>query len=222
MADSAATSNLPPGQRLPTGLLSKAVAFESGIWRSLWRWALRRPARLEQDATAVPYAAAAAPPIWVFIAITAIEIPILHLLLPTLTWRLGALALGAWGVLWMIGLLASMYVHPHVVDPAGVRIRSGLSVDLHIPADAIEEVRPYRKTLEKSRTMQYEVNEHDAVAYIAVSSQTNIELLLSRPIEVHIPKVGTELISSVRCFADDPAAMIACTQAVLPDANREP
>ena len=220
MADSAATSDQPPGQRRPTGLLSKAVAFESGIWRSLWQWALRRPPGLGPDATAVPYAAAAAPLIWVFIAITAIEIPILHLLLPTLTWRLIALALGAWGVLWMIGLLASMYVHPHVVDPDCVRIRSGLSVDLHIPADAIEDVRRYRKTLEKARTVQYEVTEHDAVAYVAVSSQTNIELLLRRPIEVHIPKVGTELISSVRCYVDDPAAMIACTKAVLPEAHR--
>jgi len=219
MADSAAPSSLPPGHRRPTALLRKAIAYESGIWRSLWKWALRRPARLGPDATAVPYAAAAAPPIWVFIAITAIEIPILHLLLPTLTWRLIALALGAWGVLWMIGLLASMYVHPHVVDPAGIRIRSGLSVDLHIPADAIEDVRPYRKTLAKSNTVQYEVTEHDAVAYVAVSSQTNIELLLRRPIEVHIPKVGTELISSVRCFADNPTAMIITTQAVLPEAG---
>jgi hypothetical protein len=94
-----------------------------------------------------------------------------------------------------------------------------LSVDLHIPADAIEDVRPYRKTLEKSRTVQYEVTEHDAVAYVAVSSQTNIELLLRRPIEMHIPKVGTELISSVRFYADDPATMILCSQAVLPEAN---
>lgn len=220
MTDGTNHSNLPTAKRRPTGLLTKAAAYESGIWRSLWQWALRRPARLGPDATAFPYAAGTAPLIWVFVAISAIEIPILHLLLPTITLRLIALGLGAWGVLWMIGLLASMYVHPHVVDRAGVRVRSGLSVDLRIPADAIEEVRPYRKTLAMSRTVQYEVTEHDAVAYVAVSSQTNIELLLSRPIEVQIPRVGTELISSVRCFADDPVAMILRTRAVLPEANR--
>jgi hypothetical protein len=220
MADGAENSTQSTSDRGPTGLLSKAAAFESGIWRSLWQWVLRRPARLGPDATAVPYAAGAAPLIWVFIAISAIEIPILHLLLPTLTLRLIALGLGAWGVLWMIGLLASMYVHPHVIDRTGIRVRSGLSVDLRIPADAIEEVRPYRKTLAKSRTVQYEVTEQDAVAYVAVSSQTNVELLLSRPIEVQIPKVGTELISSVRCFADDPAAMIRHARGALPEADR--
>jgi len=220
VADRAKRSRPEPDDRRPVGLLSRAAAFESGIWRSLWTWAFRRPLRLGPDATAVPYAAGAAPAIWVFTAITAVEIPILHLLLPSLTLRLIGLALGAWGVLWMIGLLASMHVHPHVIDRSGVRVRSGLSFDLHIPADAIEEVRPYRKTLVKSRTVQYEVTEHDAVAYVAVSSQTNVELLLRRPIEVHIPKVGTELISSVRLFADDPAAMIRRARAVLPDINR--
>jgi len=219
MADGAETSHRPPEERRPTGLLRKAAAFESGIWRSLWTWSLRRPLRLGPAATTVPYASAAAPLIWVFTAITAVEIPILHLLLPTLTLRLIALGLGAWGVLWMIGLLATMYVHPHVIDRTGIRVRSGLSVDLHIPADAIEEVRPYRKTLASSRTMQYEVTEHDAVAYVAVSSQTNVEILLARPIEVHIPKVGTELISCVRCYADDPAAMISHARAALPDSS---
>ncbi|MET0865456.1 MAG: hypothetical protein ABWZ98_14080 [Nakamurella sp.] len=219
MVDGVGPSGRPTDSRRPTGLLSRAAAFESGIWRSLWRWALRRPIRLRPDASAFPYAAGAAPLIWVFIAISAIEIPILHLLLPNLTLRLIGLGLGAWGVLWMIGLLASMYVHPHVIDRSGVRIRSGLTVDISIPVDAIEEARPYRKTLTKSRTVQYEVTEHDAIAYVAVSSQTNVELLLNRPIEVAIPKVGTELISSVRCFADDPAGMIVGVRAVLPEVN---
>src|SRR3954454_8131650 len=96
MTDGANTSTGTPEGRGPIGLLGKAMAFESGIWRSLWRWMFRRTGRLPADATAIPYAAGAAPLIWVFIAITAIEIPILHLLLPTLTLRLIALGLGAW------------------------------------------------------------------------------------------------------------------------------
>jgi hypothetical protein len=99
--------DLTPGAPKPPGRLRKAVSMELGIWRSLTRWALRRRIPLDPGAEAFSYAATAAPIFWVFIFMSAIEIPILDLLMPTLRWRLIGLALGAWGVLWMLGLLAS-------------------------------------------------------------------------------------------------------------------
>ncbi len=51
------------------------------------------------------------------------------------------LALGAYGLFWMFGLLASLLIHPHVLSDAGLRIRYGITVDMAIPWEAIGEIR---------------------------------------------------------------------------------
>jgi hypothetical protein len=58
------------------------------------------------------YAREVAPIMGAFIFVSLVELPIVHLLLPWPTLRLAALALSVWGLLWMIGLLASMKVFP--------------------------------------------------------------------------------------------------------------
>src|SRR5262245_13932528 len=119
-----------------------AVQFEQAMWRSLYRWVFRRRRKLEPDGTAFGYTGTTMPVLLAFIGVSAIEIPILHWLLPWRTVQIISLVIGGYGLLWMLGLLASLRVHPHVVGSEGLRIRSGALLDMTIPWEYIAEVRP--------------------------------------------------------------------------------
>jgi hypothetical protein len=115
-------------------MTGRAVRYELAMWRSLFRWILRRPAvgggPFGGEATVMPL-------LWMFIGPSAAEVPILHLILPWHTARVTSLGLCAYGLLWMVGILASLKVHPHRVGPTGMRIRSGLSYDVIVPWNAV-------------------------------------------------------------------------------------
>ena len=102
------------------GLALKAIRYEMGLWVSLLRWVTRWPERLEPDARRFGYASTATPLLAAFIVLSAVEIPIVDLVLPWRNLRGVALAAGAYGVLWMLGMLASIRVHPHVIDRNGL------------------------------------------------------------------------------------------------------
>src|SRR5262245_59348361 len=111
----------------------RAFAYEMGMWRSLYVWIFRRPLTRETGAAPFGYAGMVTPLLGVFIGVSAIEVPILHFLLPWQTVRVVGIILGAYGLLWMVGLLAALRVHPHVVAASGLRIRDGISHDVTIP-----------------------------------------------------------------------------------------
>jgi hypothetical protein len=64
-----------------------------GVWRSLYRWTTRRPLGPE-DSETFGYAGPVTPVIWAFIGLSAIEIPVAHLLLPWQTARVIVLVVG--------------------------------------------------------------------------------------------------------------------------------
>ena len=109
--------------------LQLAASYEAGIWRSLYRWLTRRPRSTNADAGLFGYGSQATPILLAFIFVSALEIPILPLLLPSAAVRYSLLVLGVWGLLWMLGLLASIRTHPHVIDkgrtptPVGLLVR---------------------------------------------------------------------------------------------------
>ena len=105
-------------------LARRAVVFEIALYRSLFRWVTRRP-DVPAGGVAFSYVGAVALLLWVFISVSAVELVVVHLLLPWETIRLVADILGIWGLIWMLGLAASYSVHPHVVTESGLRIRQG-------------------------------------------------------------------------------------------------
>ncbi|HEU4421303.1 MAG TPA: PH domain-containing protein [Pilimelia sp.] len=190
-------------------LARKAIRYELLMWRGLYRWTLRRPRASGPGAAAFPYAATLTPLLLAFIGVSAIEIPILHLILPWETARLVSGMLGLYGLFWMVGILACMRVYPHVVSDEGVRIRYGFTVDVTIPWDAIATVRTRNRPLPKNRTVQVERTDDGLVAHVVVLSQTNVDITLRRPAVVPLAKTGGEPVTELRCYADDPAALVA-------------
>jgi hypothetical protein len=189
----------------------RAADLEAGIWRSLYRWVFRRPLRLPPGSVPFSYAAGAAPILWVFVGMSAVEIPILHLLLPAGWWRVLALVLGAWGLLWMIGLLATFKMHPHEAGDPGIRIRNGTGVDFSVPWSAVEAVSSHRKSLEKSRTVQVAETALGPVLQIVVASQTNVAIRLREPLAVPVRRSPGPVVE-IRIYADDPPGFVAAAK----------
>lgn len=200
--------------------LAAAARYEGRLWHSLYRWVLGRPAEVVGPGGATfGYAQAVTPLLWVFIGVSMVEIPILHLILPWPTARYIALALGAYGLIWMIGLLASLKVHPHVLDGAGLRLRGGISQDFTIPWDAVERVRYRRRSIHSGGQTQVEREPHGPVLLLGVGSQTAVDVVLREPRTVPVGKTKGEPVIELRFHADDPEGLVRLAEQYVPARN---
>ncbi|MDG4803080.1 PH domain-containing protein [Micromonospora sp. WMMD980] len=203
-------------------LTRRVVAYEWGMWRSLTRWVLRRPYPVPAGAATFAYVGGVQPILLAFIALSTIEIPILDVILrhavdsPTI--RHAAIVIGVWGVLWMVGLLASLRIHPHVVDDAGLRVRNGVSIDVTVPWAAVAEVTVRRRSLVSSRAVQYDEDD-PTVLNLGVGGQTAIDVVLREPLTVPLPKGPSAPVREIRVYADDPAALVDEARRHLPAAD---
>jgi hypothetical protein len=181
-------------------LLEKAMRYEWLMWSSLFRWIFRRPVA-EPGARTFGYASTASQLIIVFIAVSAIEIPIAHMLLPWAIPRLIVDIAGVYGLLWMLGLLAMVRVRPHVLTAEGVRIRHTSQVDVRLRWSDIAQVGSRNRPVD-SRGLHIE----QAIASVPAMKQTNVDVVLHQPMTV--PGVEGEQVTEVRFYADDPDALV--------------
>ena len=193
--------------RLPRRL----VRLEISIWRSLGLWAARRVPGDGPGIQALAYGKDQRPLLLAFIFLSALEIPVVHLLLPWEVARLALLALGVWGLLWMLGLLAAMKVHPHLVGPDGLRVRYGTFVDLEIPWDHVEDVRLLRASVPTKSSLHVAEEGPGVVASVPVMKMTRVAVRLRLPLAVPFDG-GTRSVCEVRLHADAPAAYVAAVR----------
>ena len=196
--------------RRPPPALSRVrrvLAFEHGLYRSLFRWLTRRPGVPGAGVEAFGYATTVTPLLWVWIALSAVELPFFHLLIPWQTARIVAFVLGVWGLIWMIGLLASLKIHPHLVSDSALRVRNGTTIDLPIAWDAVATIAFHRLDLPSSRTLQRTQTDAGTDLQVGVSGQVNVHLTLRHPLSVSTPQ-GSESITGLRFWADDPRALV--------------
>ncbi len=187
-------------------LLRRAVVLELALWRALSRWLRRRP-DVPSGADAFPYAGAVTPVIWAFVVVSAIEVVVVHVVVPweTLRWVLDVA--GVYGVLWMLGLLASLRTAPHVVDDVGLRVRSGTSVDLVVPWEEIAAVRVRRRSVEGSRTVHLHSDGPRRAVSVNVGASTQLDVELRTARVLPLRRAGAEPVQEVRIAADDAAAL---------------
>ena len=183
------------------------VRLEIGIWRSLFLWVTRRVSGQGPGVATFSYARQLLPLLGAFIFVSVIELPVVHLLIPWDTVRLVALVLSVWGLLWMLGLLASMKVFPHLLDDAGLRVRYGTTVDIRIPWAAVASVSARRRSV----TTRSSVEVDGTVASVPVLKQTRVDVALHAPTPVELPD-GTVEITEMRLYADDAGAFVAAAR----------
>jgi hypothetical protein len=184
------------------------VVLEIGIWRSLFLLVTRRVPGRGPGVETFSYVRAPAPVIGAFIFVSALEMVVVHLLLPWETVRLIVLVVSVWGLLWMIGYLASLKVFPHLVGPDGLRVRSGTSADIAIPWEAVAAVRQRRGSVSSQRRVELERGDDGTVVSVPVLKLTRVEVVLRRPTTVALPG-GPEQVTAVRLNADDHRGLVA-------------
>jgi hypothetical protein len=196
--------------------LRRAVAAEAAMWRSLLHLVRRRP---PEPGEAFGYLGVVKPILGVFIGLSVVEIPVLDLIVRhVVPWRPARwimLALSVWGLLWMIGMLAGLKAHPHVIGDAGIRVRMGVGVDLLIPWESVESVTKRYRSMPSSRSVQIEDDGGRRVLHVVVGSQTSVDVRLRAPASFTVPKGPTGPVDEVRLYADDPDLLVRATRVAL-------
>jgi hypothetical protein len=198
-------------------LLRKVIRFELGLWKSLFQWVFRRRALADPTAQAFSYAGAVTPVIIGITVVSAIEIPVAHMLLPWAPVRFVLLVLGVQTLFWMTGLLASLHVNPHEVSDAGLRVRYGTGLDFIIAWRDIAAIRTRMRSMHTNRTVVYEETEAGGVLNVGVASQTNLDVVLRGPITVTLRGQTSEPFSELRFYADDSASLAAQARSLFAD-----
>lgn len=197
------------GPRTWLALAWRAVLFELRLYRSLVRWVTRRRDVPGSGAAAFGYAQAVTPVMWLWIFASAVEVPLVHVLIPWEAVRVVALVVSVWGLVWMVGLLAAMNVHPHLLGEDLLRVRHGASTDIRLPWEAVASMAVERRDLPSSiRTLQPRETASGTDLQVAVSGQVNVHAVLRRPTTVTTPK-GRQEITALSFFTDDPRALVA-------------
>lgn len=199
-----------PGRRLAALThrgAHRALWYEVWMWRSLARWVAHRP-NVPADGTAFAYRAPQMLVTVVILVLSAGEVVALHLLLPWPALRTGLLAVGFWGVAWGFGMIGAITVHPHVVQTSGLRVRSALGCDVHVPWDAVGTVR---RALSSHGGGSCQLD--GTTLYVPVAGQCTVEVVLRRPLDVALPHRRSARIAELRFHADDADGLVAAVRA---------
>lgn len=191
-------------------IVRRLAVMEFRQYAALWSWIRRRP-DVPPGATGFRYVGIVLPVLWAFIVVSALEVGIVHVVVPWPGVRLVLDILGIWGVLWMLGLTAGLTVHPHLLDDAGLRVRNGVTTDVPVPWEAVAAVGMRQRAREKSRAVQLDRTGDGAVLNVVSGSQTNVDITLRRPLEVELPS-GVETVTAIRLHADDARGLVAAVR----------
>jgi hypothetical protein len=186
------------------------VRLEIGIWRSLWLWIRRRKSGVRPGVEPVSYAKEITPVLAVFVVLSLVELPVVHVLIPWDSVRLVVLVLSVWGLLWMVGYLASVRVFPHLLSPHGLRVRFGTHVDIEVPWSAVEGVSARRGSVPTGGSVVVE----DGAVSVPVMKQTRVTVVLREATRLSLPD-GEREVGEVRFYVDKPAPFVARARELL-------
>ncbi|QMU97257.1 hypothetical protein FVO59_08540 [Microbacterium esteraromaticum] len=201
-------------ERLRHGI-RRATAMEAAGWRSIGRALLGRP-RVPHGATGFSYDRPVRTILIIFLVLSAIEIPVIDLLVHGIAWlRWPLLALGVWGVLTMLGMLLSHLTRPHSVGPDGIRVRHGGEVDIDLPWEMIASVQRRRHSLSGAPQLSLTGAGDEQVLNQVIQDHSEIEIALERPTLLPLPQ-GDVTVAAVRISVDDPAAFLDAVRTHIP------
>lgn len=201
-------------------MLRRALVMELQVYASIGRAIVRKPA-IPAGASGFSHHKPLLMILIVFIVLSAVEIPIIDLIVHQwLPVRIGFLALGIWGLTWMIGLLCAFLTKPHTVGPRGIQVREGLEIDLDLPWDVVATIGPVRRMDEPKAPRVAGEPDGTRVLAIRVQNETNVEVTLESRTTVRLPgsnpKGGIHVVDAVRFWVDEPKEFLAAVRAHIP------
>ena len=168
-------------------------------------WLLLRRIRpgMGPEDLAVPYARSQGAMPYVWLGLNAVEIAALELLIPW-AWLAHALtAVGVAGLWFMLGMYSGYIVRPHVLTDDRLLLRAGAWGEAEIPRALIASA-----SRRQSFPDGYFVRALDDRLAVTVDSSANVEVRLTEPYEIALPKGERATVTAVLFQADDPAAAI--------------
>lgn len=199
------TSDLagPPARPSPWAAVAR---MERGVWAGLIRGVLRRP-DIPPGGIGFSHHRALAPVRWLGFGVLAVEIVVVHLVVPSGPLRWILLVVGVYGAIWVAGyVLGAGAVRPHVVGPDVVLLRSGVSVEVRVPLAAVTQVR----AVPRSRSGTSSVQVDGDVLHLVDNGGTGLDLVLAAPLTVSLPRRPAAVVTEIRVWVDDPAALATC------------
>lgn len=197
---SSGTKAAPSTRSFVRRIALAAWRAEIGMWVSLGRFVFRRP-RVPAGASGFTYHAPIQTILVIFIVLSALEIPIIDLIVHPWPWvRIPLLIAGIWGVTWMLGLLFGFLTRPHSVGPLGIRARRGPALDLDLPWEVIASVARARDVAEKAPDVADEP--HGRTLALRMQNECNVLIELEQAVDVQLPR-GVERVEAVRLWVDD-------------------
>lgn len=195
-------------------LVWRLVWHELLLWACLFRWVARRPHGVRPGDTAAAYTRAQVTVVYGMLFVSVVETVALAYLIPWPVVHLIFLAVGVWGIFFVVGLQASCVVRPHVAGADGsLRVRYGALVDIRIPADRIVSARVDRR-FPSGSLLKW--GEDDTVDLI-VGGMTTVTVRLSEPVTFRRPLGRTARVRTLRLHADDPRPLVAALSPCRPD-----
>jgi hypothetical protein len=190
-------------RRLPA-LAWAALRLELTLYRALCRWVVRRP-DVPAGTEPIGYSRLVAPMLWLWIFGSAVEVVVLDVVLSR-WWtplRIPLLVLGAWGLVWMLGMLAAYRVRPHLLGNDALEVRDGIHARVGVPLERIASVRTVDHELPG---LLKSVHVEGDLLLIGVGSRTNLELALTGPTTLETPH-GPATVTRVGLWVDEPREM---------------
>lgn len=178
------------------------LRHEAQMLTSLLLLVRRRQHAVPAGAVAIGYDKALRPIGMALLGLSVLELVAIELALPWPTVRLVLFVLGAYTLLFVLGMIAANHVRPHVLTAQQLRLRSGTWADIRIPlVPGAHVTTRHRDAGTKTVTV-----DGDVLA-MGVGGMTNVEIAFGEPIEVDTRR-GTHTVRMVRFAADDPQAAV--------------
>ncbi len=199
-------------------LARRAWDMEIHGYQSVFRFLFRRP-RVPAAAAAFSYHQLVLPILIAFTAVSMVELVVVDVIVrrwPTV--RIPLVVLGIWGVTFMLGMLFGMLVRPHAVGPDGIRVRSGAEVDIPLSWDDIYSVTLRKCTIQEKEPKVTVDEQGEATLHLRMMNETNLEIRLEKPTPLRLPH-GTETVSRLAIYADDPKGFLAEVRPYLQPAS---
>lgn len=193
-------------------LVRHLVVVEVRLYVALGRWVARRPA-VPAGTTAWGYSRLVTPVMWLWIFGSACELPLAHVLVPWPGVRLVLLVLGIWGLVWMIGMLASLKVYPHLVGDDALTVRYGVFAELRVPWSALASVRYDDRDVEGFvRVLRPRETAAGTEVMVPVNDRVNVLLELAVPLAVRTSRGEVQAVA-LGIWADEPRELVAALRA---------
>jgi hypothetical protein len=149
----------------------------------------------------LPYVGAVSALLWGFTIVSAVEVVVVHLIVPWEGVRLAFDILGIWGVLWCLGFTGCHYAFPHLLTSTALQVRfAARPAIVTVPLEAVSSVGSRERSHQGSRSVR--LDDESGALVIAVGGRTNLDLRLREPVEATV-RGRVHQVREVRIFTDE-------------------